>query len=813
MPTPRDNYQRLRSTFDRVVDLDTADRERFFSEKQIDTDIRDEVSRMIDAIRNETDTNDPLESSAYDLFIDARSPEMIGEYKIVDEIGRGGMGRVYLAIRENETFTQTVALKVIRAGMDNAVILRRFAVEQNILARLEHPCIARFVDGGRTSDGKPFYAMEYVKGEPIDLFSRKNAVDLNSRISLFRDACAAVSYAHSLLVVHRDLKPSNILVTADGSVKLLDFGIAKVLEAEPNVETATQFGMMTPQYSSPEQVRGEAVSTASDVYSLGIILYELLCGRRPYETEGKSIADLLDVVSNISIVKPSEYASTSADRSKLKGDLDNIILKALQKDISRRYVSVEQFSEDLRRWQVGLPITARPDLAGYRLKKFISRNRIAVASMVFVLLALLGGIAATTWQAVRAERERVLAQKRFDEVRRLANNVVFKYHDEIAKLDGSTGIRELLVADAAKYLDSLAADSSGDTGLKHELALAYMKLGDAQGLLYHANTGNTGKAKEQYSKSIALLEEIVAAEPENIAVKDDLLRAYDLLTSMMARTHDSAATKLDILDKSRRLLDEMTDAEPDNSKRLSQLTSLYIGYGDAVGSIRDTNGLNQKLISHEKALDLAARLMSASPNDIESWRAFAKANQRVGTDHMWIADNARLLGLNIDIDGHYRAALQFHRAMFDNIQKVNNAAPDDPRARGYELSAISSLALTLSRNDLTAESIKLAERFLLLARTELQKDAANKEARLEIASAYELFAEIYKDKQPKMSAKYRSMSAQACEPILRSDPENLEALAKFTEDLKYLIQYLRSTGKTSEAAKYERRLNEVRPPF
>src|SRR5262245_28756322 len=350
----------------------------------------------------------------------------VGPYRLIREIGRGGMGTVLLAVRSDDAFQKRVAIKVLRRGMDTDAIVGRFRHERQILASLEHPHIASLLDGGTTDDGLPYFVMEYVDGQLVTDYCDAKALDTTSRLELFRKICAAVQHAHQNLVIHRDIKPANVLVTSDGTPKLLDFGIAKLLNPDPGVQTlaATIAGspLMTPEYASPEQVRGETVTTATDVYSLGVLLYELLTGRRPYDLPSRTPDEIQRVVCNSVPVRPSTVVTHAASsqstrdrpeidsertrppdadrlRRRLAGDLDNIVLKALAKEPSRRYASVDQFSEDIHRHLTGLPVIARKDTLGYRTAKFIRRNRAGVAAAALVVLALVAGLIGTAWQA------------------------------------------------------------------------------------------------------------------------------------------------------------------------------------------------------------------------------------------------------------------------------------------------------------------------------------------------------------------------------------------------------------------------------
>ena len=347
----------------------------------------------------------------------------LGPYRLSAVLGRGGMGTVYLADRTGGDFDQRVAVKILRRGMDTDDLLARFRRERRLLARLEHPNIARVVDGGSTDDGRPWLAMEFVDGEPIDVYAQQNGLDPRARIQLFLDVCGAVQHAHRNLVVHRDLKPGNVFVARDGSVKLLDFGIAKVIDPDDRdtSATATHVRLLSPRYGSPEQMRGEAVSTASDVYSLGVVLYELLTGRSPYADDTGELVDIERRVLRDEPVAPSTAITqedpahprgidTAALRRALRGDLDTIVLKALRKEPARRYSSVDEFAEDLRRHLDGRPVLARPDSFGYRSRKFIQRNALAVGGSAVLALALIATTVVTANLSVRAQRAQRAAE-------------------------------------------------------------------------------------------------------------------------------------------------------------------------------------------------------------------------------------------------------------------------------------------------------------------------------------------------------------------------------------------------------------------
>ncbi len=356
----------------------------------------------------------------------------LGPYRLVEEIGRGGMGTVYLAERADDQFEQTVAVKILRRDAGAGDLARRFLAERQIMASFHHPHIAALHDGGTTEGGQPYFVMEFVEGRPIDAYCDEKQLSVEQRIMLFVQVAEAVQHAHQRLVIHRDLKPSNILVTEGGTPKLLDFGIAKLLDADAAGDAHTQTGryLMTPACASPELVRGAPVTTASDVYQLGLLLYELLTGRRPYEVQGGSPGEIERTICHTPPLRPSTVVTRNLEagaaeaisrarrtgperlRWRLRGDLDTILLKALRKEPARRYPSAEALVDDLRRHLAGLPVQARPDTLAYRMRKFVRRHRVGVAAAALVVLSMFLGLAGTTWQARRAtEQARRAAQE------------------------------------------------------------------------------------------------------------------------------------------------------------------------------------------------------------------------------------------------------------------------------------------------------------------------------------------------------------------------------------------------------------------
>jgi eukaryotic-like serine/threonine-protein kinase len=509
-----ERFQQIDRIFQQVLDQPPDERSSFLQNACADDpDLHKEVQELLahESGHNGLSLSIRISGVANDI-VETQAPNLegrrIGAYKVVRRIGRGGMGAVYLALRDDD-FQQQVAIKVVRGGgMDSEELLRRLRYERQLLAFLAHPNVARLLDGGATEAGEPYLVMEYVEGVPITEYCRKHNLTIDERIDLFLAVCAGVQHAHTSLIVHRDLKPGNILVTAEGIPKLLDFGIAKlVLPDTDGVYLPATDGVrvFTPDYASPEQVRGQRITAATDIYSLGVILFEMLAGRNPYRLKDRTAGEVERAICETEVQKPSTVARAAAENAatppwrQLLGDLDNIVLKAMRKEPEHRYRSVEELAEDLRRHKEGLPVRAHRGSLHYRMRKFVRRHGLAIAAATVVILSLSLGAGVALQQARRAER-------RFQEVRKLANTFIFDIDDQIQNLPGSTAVREAVVTTGLRYLDGLAADAQGDPTLQLELAAAYQRIGDVQGDPLGPNLGQFRQALASYQQALTLLE-------------------------------------------------------------------------------------------------------------------------------------------------------------------------------------------------------------------------------------------------------------------------------------------------------------------
>ncbi len=521
----RPDWERVQDVFTAALDMPPAERDAFIrSACGGDTALEEEVRSLLAFENSEHRFNSAIQEVADALSGEpaSREGERLGAYRLMKEIGRGGMGTVYLAQRADQEFQKQVAVKIVRRGMDTEDVLARFRWERQILANLAHPNIAQMYDGGATADGLPYLVMEYVEGESISTYCTARNLPLAARLKLFLEVCEGVAHAHRNLIVHRDLKPANILVTAGGQVKLLDFGIAKLLDPQTAEMTGPQHTiagrMFTPEYASPEQVNGAPVSTATDVYSLGIVLFELLTDQRPHRLHAYTEGELQRVICE----QESPRASSLARG--LSGEIDAIVAMALRKEPERRYRSVEEFGADVQRYLKGFPVLARGDGFGYRAGRFIRRNRVLVASGALALAGLVAGLGVAMHQAKVARESASRAERRFGQLRELAHSMIFEHYDRIRGLPGSTGARFALVETTLRYLDSLYAEAGDDAALKVELARGYERIGDVQGLPGQGNQNKPREASRSYERAGQLLESVLRGQPDDVKALEALIR-------------------------------------------------------------------------------------------------------------------------------------------------------------------------------------------------------------------------------------------------------------------------------------------------
>jgi non-specific serine/threonine protein kinase/serine/threonine-protein kinase len=548
----------------------------------------------------------------------------VGPYELVREIDRGGMGVVYEAVRQDQGFERAVAVKLVKRGMDTDFILRRFEGERRILADLDHPNVARVLDGGSTDDGLPFFVMELIRGKHLLDYCEEKKLDTARKLALFRQVCSAVTYAHQRLVIHRDIKPANILVTEDGVPKLLDFGIAKVLAGDrdaPESRTETALRVLTPEYASPEQVLGKEITTSSDVYSLGVVLYELLTGQRPYRLAGRAPEEVASAVVSQEPEKPST-------RARLHRDLDHIVMMALRKEPERRYASAEQLSEDIRRHLEGLPVRATPDSVGYRAGKFIRRHKAGVAAFTLAAVFLVGGLALALWQMQVARRERSRAEEHLSEVRKLATSFLFEHHDAIKDLAGSTPARKLLVERGVTYLDRLSREAGGDLEFQRELALAYERLGNLQaGLGNEGTLGSTQGALESLRKSLRLRETLAARKPADPKDRNALAQAL-IGTGNLANKRGAKAESLADFRRSAAIREALVAENPADA---GLKNDLGVSYHFVATGLYESGDRRGSVEARRREAALFSEVAAAKPGDRKARRNLALAYQYLGS--------------------------------------------------------------------------------------------------------------------------------------------------------------------------------------
>ena len=650
-------------------------------------------------------------------------PESIGPYKILHEIGRGGMGVVYLGERADGEYRKQVAIKLITTGRGDQAMIRRFRRERQILAQFEHPGIARLLDGGATSEGQPYFVMEYIEGFPLLNYCEVNQLSIPDRLRLFLEVCDAVAHAHQRLIVHRDLKPGNILVSG-GHPKLLDFGLARVLDADLS-EEITQAGLpiMTPAYASPEQIRGEAYTVSGDVYSLGIIFFELLAGKRPYDVPTTSITEMVRVICEEPPRRLSQAAGDRAPR-RLRGDLENIAAKAIEKDPRRRYASVDEFAADIRRHLAGAPVRARHSTFAYRAGKFLNRHRIAVPAAAVAVTLILAFAGTALWEARRAER-------RFQDVRNLAHSVMFELHDSVARIPGSTAARNLLVARALEYLERLASESDRDPGLAREVALGYERIGVVQGATYESNLGNYPAALDSFKKSAAILERLAGKDPHDESLRHDSLRVLNRLSSAYSATGDHARASESVA-RCLALAEAGHRAHPSNPVALNDLVSAVSRYGDLLA---DEEKYQEMIPVRQRALALTAQLAAAEPHDAEIQRDLGLAHKKL----------AALYGKLASMSGDTKL-LANSRAEYEEALAIDQArSRRDPASAQMDLSFdYSDLGWVLSRQSEDKAALEANFKALAIRLDQTKADPNDLRAARFVASSQERIAATYK---------------------------------------------------------------------
>jgi tetratricopeptide (TPR) repeat protein len=752
-----ERWAEVQRIFARASDMPPSERAEFLQRECPAEDLRREVASLLEHASDEPLTAGAAIRSLAASFMakpadgldtpggDPLVGTWLGPYRIASLLARGGMGAVYRAVREDDQFSKQVAIKVVPRVLAGPDAVARFRSERQILANLEHPSIARLLDGG-TSEGIPYIVMEYVEGVPITEYVRAQALSIPNRLRLMQSVCAAVLYAHRNLVIHRDLKPGNILVTADGTAKLLDFGLAKLADPTLADDPLTSRMMMTPEYASPEQIQGAPVTTASDVYSLGVVLYEVLTGERPYRITSTNLHELERVVCNTEPRKPSTLETLPArTRRRLAGDLDNIVLMALRKDVSRRYGSVEQLAEDIRRHLQGLPVQARRDTPLYRGGKFLRRNRTAAAAAFLVAASLITGI-------VIAARQARAARERFDQLRGFARTALVDLHGQLSDVPGTAKARQALVAYVDDYLKRVAAQHAGDdTALATEFATTYLRLGEMQGA--------TPEALASFENGRRLLER--KRQDRALSPADSLL-----LARLRVRTGSA------LVDLGR---------TPEGVENLTAGASLAGGLGQAIGWNSEAELV--KAFAEWRLARLYRMQLRLPEAEVHSRAAIALGEEilRRGfrTKEVYeIVDGARLvLGAVQRRGAHWEESMETYQKVLADTQKRAQAEPGSAglqRELAHCHQLLANIVIRVPGRDENEvrlhvrSAIAIAERLAAL-------DPWDKTAQGALAEYLSSGAEALYESQDRTEAlSYSRRALPILETLLKSEPANSE---------------------------------------
>jgi non-specific serine/threonine protein kinase/serine/threonine-protein kinase len=652
-----EHWPRVTELMDRALEVAAADRRAWLeSAAGGDPTIVAEVLRLLDAhegagrfLEAPAIAQPGAAAALRDALVDGHGAALqaggtLGRYRILREIGRGGMGTVYLGVRSDEVFEKHVAIKVVPGAIVSDSLRERFDRERRLLAALDHPGIARVLDGGATANGLPYLILEFVDGMPIDAYCDARQLPLPDRLRLFLEVCRAVHYAHGRLIVHRDIKANNVLVGADGRVRLLDFGIAKLLLPDESARdaSATIVQAWTPESASPEQVRGEPTTIATDIYGLGALLFRLLTGRPVFNLSEHNTGERVRIICEVSPERPGQVAREQGMplARHIGGDLDLIVLKALQKEPSRRYQSAEHLAEDIERHLAHRPVLAAPDSLKYRAQRFISRHPLATAATLTASLFLVTATAVAVVQADRAKQERDRAEARLMDVRRMANTLIFDVYDRVENSQNATPIRRGLVEKGLAYLEGLEIEAATDPVLAVELARAYGRLARVQGARGQANLGDREGAMKSLEKGRSLLAPFLAENGASL----DLEVVYLSLTRDLASNQQSRQLTSEGLQRARALQARY----PDNASAIEALAHTVFF------AALEANDTDQELPLWTEANQGYRTLVERYPDDVSHVRNLALTEKYVGAAQHRLKrfDLARV---------HYERALELDR--------------------------------------------------------------------------------------------------------------------------------------------------------
>ncbi|MEP6765847.1 MAG: serine/threonine-protein kinase [Gemmatimonadaceae bacterium] len=732
-------WRQIKDLFAIVSEADTSDRPRILGEAA--PEIAAEVERLLAHLDGHGPLDEPVLASvspSASFFSPSLIGRIIGSYRVEREIGRGGMGTVYLASRVDGEFEQRVAIKTLRLGISSPAIAQRFRQERQILAGLQHPHIASLLDGGVTSDDVPYLVLEYIDGQPIDDYCAEHQLSLSARIDLFRQVLDAVSYAHRQLVVHRDLKPNNILVTKDGVVKLVDFGIAKLLGAADGLATADGWQAFTAAYAAPEQVFGQQVSTATDIYALGVILYLLLSGGVPYDVLGRAPGEVLDIIRDVQPPPPSTNVSTSAAVNRgfsrdeqlaksLRGELDAIVLMALRKEPARRYQSATVFGDDLRAYLKGMPVSARPDTFSYRIGKLVRRRWPIVIGAAVGLVALLGGTGIALWQARAAREEARRAAIVSSFLQGMISSADVSGEARGARLGPGASVEEFVDSAVVRLPTALRGDPRGEMSLHIAFGKAYFTQERFRDAVMQFDTAIAIGRRLDGENSISVAKGLLESGRVEVA-SGQMQRAESLLTRAVTlyEQHDSIGaidgiSALSNLATAKAFIGIIAPAESLMRRALAlenaRSTRLSIAKASIVSGLGGIISLDGKRARETDSLWHRAVVMFDSlPNGNVSEKGLAlwyEAAKEMANKHEARAESLGLAALAI----HKRAAgprSQSYANQLANLAANALAKNDTIGANAYISQALSIIVERKETNPLVKMRVELiAERYYL----------------------------------------------------------------------------------------------------
>ena len=775
--TRTQDWNLVKELFADALDLHVDEREEWLNRRcRNNAWLRAEVDALL-LSHDQAESSDYLSTAAinrppdpFESTLDVGST--VGPWHLDAVIGQGGMGRVFKAHRVDGAYDRVVAIKLLRP--DRGAEETRFRSESQILARLEHPNIARLYDAGVVS-GVPYLAMAFVDGDPITKYAEKQGLNVDERIKLFLQVADATAFAHRNLVVHRDLKPSNILVGEGGNVSLLDFGIARIV-GEDGIEvtqTASSGLALTLAYAAPEQVRRQPITTSTDIYSLGLVLFELLSGRRAYSIADKSLTEIDRIVCE---TDPEPLDAHGQPFGSLSGDLTTIVMKAIAKAPEDRYPSVTALASDLRRYLGGLPVEARRPTPAYRFSKFVKRNRKAVIAAGTILLALLTGFSVAVWQARVAAAERDLAEHRFQAAREMAGESMFDIHDAIVEVPGATGVRQLIVTRSLSYLERLAKDAGNDAYLRLDLANAYLRTGNVQGNPNNANLGRLEDALASYNRGLAVLPGDATAD----SLIQRVLRSRAVLNEKRAEVFAAlglADSVTAAIGTANRFLNQLATEYPNEATVLRDLAINNVKSGDLLGNPNFPNIGNTRgaLDRYRLALAILDRAQHFAKPGEEFLRERGVIHERLGVIY-WE------LGQANDAVANYQRSFEIRKSLYEKYPNHLNIYRDLGVA--HEKLAL----IHQARNDLAASRTEFEsalEVFQSLAAT----DPDNVQAQRSLAIEYLHMAELkYSrnlpnegDKRASRTWARKALEILDADPNANSDDTRLRSLVEWAE--------------------------------